>query len=291
MKKDDKAFFGLKSRRDTLLGAGKLGLAVVGTASLSRTKSLAPFVGRAFGETPARWATGGTAVMTRNYPDPFINDTSPTCTMTCAQILGPCYAPTQVRSDISEGHAGIPVRLALRVVNEQCEPVEGATVDIWHAAPEGIYSGQVENDMCNKDDSAARHANYFRGVQTTDANGRVDFDTCFPGWYSGRAVHIHFTIRIGNSEYVTSQVYFDDDLVTDIVTNYSDYSARGKNDTTNKTDGVVSPDEIANYIVSTARMPDGAMQAWKTLVIRNSLDEILCHAKPGRMPPGPHPVL
>jgi len=31
---------------------------------------------------------------------------------------------------------------------------------------------------------------YFRGVQTTDDVGRLDFDTCFPGCYMGRCIHI-----------------------------------------------------------------------------------------------------
>ncbi|WP_426752119.1 hypothetical protein [Myxococcus sp. Y35] len=46
------------------------------------------------------------------------------------------------------------------------------------------------SDFCTSGDAEARAARWFRGVQTTDANGRVNFDTCFPGWYSSRTIHI-----------------------------------------------------------------------------------------------------
>jgi protocatechuate 3,4-dioxygenase beta subunit len=32
---------------------------------------------------------------------------------------------------------------------------------------------------------------FLRGRQTTDSNGLVSFTSIFPGWYSGRATHIH----------------------------------------------------------------------------------------------------
>ena len=281
-----------RSRREALFATAKVGITALGLAKLRgglMSEALGASSVTALGGK-ALWATGGTAVMTRIYSDPFVLDSSQTCTMTCAQILGPCYAPTQMRSDVSEGHAGIPMRLSLRIVNEACLPIQGASVDIWHVAPEGVYSGQVQNAMCNEDDEAARRADFFRGVQTSDADGRVDFDSCFPGWYPGRSVHIHFTIRIGDVESVTSQLYFDDSLVDDIMANYGDYSRRGPRDTTNATDMVISGDEVANYILSTARMPDGAMQAWKTLVVRSSDDEDLCQVKGAPMPK-PHPVL
>lgn len=239
------------------------------------------------------WATGGTAAMTlaASYPDPFASGIGTVCNLTCEATLGPCYANTLERKDISEGHDGLPVRMVLLVVNESCQPVPGATVDIWHAAPEGLYSGDDASDFCTSGDATARAARWFRGVQTTDANGRVEFDTCFPGWYSSRTIHIHFTLRVNGNEYVTSQLFFDDTLDDEIVNTQPLYNARGPRDTTNSNDTVISADSVADYVFQTQRMADGAMLAWKTLVIRSSLDAATCAVPggsggPGGPPPG-----
>ena len=228
--------------------------------------------------TDTGWATGGTASMSGDYPDPFTDDPGPACVLTCAQIMGPCYAATLVRKDISEGEPGLPMRLALRVIDEACKPIAGAEVDIWHTLPDGHYSGEDADPFCTGDDAHAESGRFFRGVQVTDANGRVDFDSCFPGWYPGRAVHIHFTIRIGQDEYVTSQLYFEDSLSDEIIATQPIYKDRGERDTTNQTDSSISPEVIGDYILTGEQMPDGALLAWKMLVIRSSLDTELCTA-------------
>jgi protocatechuate 3,4-dioxygenase beta subunit len=231
---------------------------------------------------PGFWATGGTAAMTAaaSYPDPFASGIGTACNLTCEATLGPCYATTVDRKDISEGHDGLPVRLAFLVLDETCKPIPGATVDIWHAAPEGLYSGEDASDFCTSGDATARAARWFRGVQTTDANGRVDFDTCFPGWYSSRTVHIHFTVRVGGQEFVTSQLFFDDTLNDEIIDHQPLYDTRGPRDTTNANDNVVSAESVGDYLFTTQRMADGAMLAAKTLIIRSSLANQQC-AIPG----------
>ncbi|QRO01582.1 protocatechuate 3,4-dioxygenase [Archangium violaceum] len=238
---------------------------------------------------PGAWATGGTAAMTAvsSYPDPFASGIGSTCKLTCEATLGPCYANTLVRKDISEGHNGLPVRIVLLVVDESCKPVPGASVDIWHAAPEGLYSGEDASTFCTADDPTATSARWFRGVQTTDANGRVEFDTCFPGWYSSRTIHIHFTIRLNDAEYVTSQLVFDDALNDDVINNQPLYNTRGPRDTTNANDNVVSAESAPDYMFQTQRMPDGAMLAWKTLVIRSSLSNPSCQMPGGGGGPPP----
>lgn len=242
------------------------------------------------------WATGGTATMTGDYPDPFADGLGTACDLTCAATLGPCYAETVTRRDISEGHDGLPTRLALLVVDESCNPIENASVDIWHCGPEGLYSGSDASDFCTSGDATARAARWFRGEQKTDANGRVDFDTCFPGWYSSRTIHIHFTIRVGDTEFVTSQFVFDDTLCDGIVANEPLYSTRGPRDTTNANDNVVSAESAPDYMFQTARMEDGAMLAWKAIVLRSSTSTALCQVSggsggggPGGGPGGPPP--
>jgi protocatechuate 3,4-dioxygenase beta subunit len=245
-------------------------------------------------DAPVPWATGGTKAMTAlaTYPDPFAAGLGTACTLLCEATLGPCYATTLDREDISEGEDGLPVRIAFLVVDETCKPIPGATVDIWHCGPDGLYSGEDASDFCTSGDARARAARWYRGVQTSDANGRVNFKTCFPGWYSSRTIHIHFTVRVNNQEYVTSQLVFDDALNDDIIGTQPLYSDRGPRDTTNSTDNVVSAESAPAYSFQTQRMSDGAMLAWKTLVIRSSLSNASCQMTggggggPGGPPPG-----
>jgi protocatechuate 3,4-dioxygenase beta subunit len=223
------------------------------------------------------WATGGTAAMCGGYPDPFAGGIRNPCELLCAAELGPCYAETLERKDISEGELGLPVRLAFLVVDETCTPVAGAEIDIWHTSPDGLYSGEDAAPNCTFNDPEAIAARWFRGVQSTDENGRADFDSCFPGWYSGRTIHIHITVRVAGTEYVTSQLVFEDTLVDGIIADQPIYSDRGPRDTTNVTDGIMSgADDLAMFTFETEHMTDGAMLAWKTLVIRSSADSPLC---------------
>ncbi|HNH47155.1 MAG TPA: protocatechuate 3,4-dioxygenase [Myxococcota bacterium] len=230
--------------------------------------------------TNVEWATGGTAAMSGSYADPFGAESS--CAMTCAMTLGPCYGETVERQDISEGYTGLPVRLALKIVDESCEPVKGMVVDIWHASLAGLYSGADTSEMCTDGDRDMITHQYFRGRQTTDASGRVDFDTCFPGWYSGRAVHVHFQVRTGategSGEYVTSQLFFEPTLIQEVFANHPEYSSRGQPDTPNSSDKVLGNNDPAPYTLTAAKQADGALLAWKTIVIRSSLSEQLCTA-------------
>jgi protocatechuate 3,4-dioxygenase beta subunit len=82
---------------------------------------------------------------------------------------------------------------------------------------------------------------FLRGGQMTDANGRVTFQTNFPGWYMGRTVHIHFKVRTtpesASGYALTSQLYFDDAL-TDQVHATAPYAQKGARDTRNSNDGI-----------------------------------------------------
>jgi len=215
------------------------------------------------------WASGGTKSMTGTYPDPFVTPAA-MCAVLVAATEGPCTeAADQVRKDASEGYTGLPLQLALRVVDTACNPIAGATIKIWHTSVAGSYSGNTPNNgMCLKDQAdSTKH--YFRGVQTTDANGRLDFDTCFPGWYRGRAIHIHYTVAYGGKSF-TSQLIFDQTLIDEIFTTHPEYKGYGLPDTPNATDGVVGNASLATYLLETKRMDDGAMLAWKQIVVVNA---------------------
>lgn len=221
------------------------------------------------------WLTGGTAGMSGDYPDPF-EAAGDTCALFCAMTLGPCHAETIERRDISEGYPGLPVRLALQVVDETCAPIPNARVDVWHTRNTGLYSGPDAFIFCTLDDADAKSHRYFRGLQTTDAGGRVDFDTCFPGWYIGRAIHIHFRVVIGAEEHVVSQLFFPQALTEEICGGHIDYTSRGRPDTSNDDDSVLGGALVEPYLLSWSKQPDGALLAWKRLVIRSSLATSLC---------------
>jgi len=219
--------------------------------------------------------------MRGGYPDPFADGPGAVCALTCAATLGPCYADTIERRDVSEGEPGLPVRLAFLVVDDACRPVADAEVDIWHTNPRGRYTGPDAAAMCTLDDPAAEASRAFRGVQRTDAAGRADFDTCFPGWYAGRTIHIHFTVRVGGVASVTSQLYFEDALGDEIVATQPLYRDRGPRDTTNLDDGLIGAAALPDYTFQTQRLPDGALLAWKTLVLRSDPGAASCRVAGG----------
>jgi protocatechuate 3,4-dioxygenase beta subunit len=228
----------------------------------------------------SEWACGGTAAMTAKdgYPDPFADGVT-TCALLCSTTAGPCTSATLERQDVSEGWTGLPVRLALKFVDaDTCEPVEGALVEIWHTQRAGVYSGETPaGPFCYGDDPDAENHLYFRGSQTTDAEGRIDFDTCYPGWYPGRAIHIHFSVYLGGDIHLTSQLFFTEALSEEVFATHPEYGEFGQPDTTNGTDSVVGGEQdLTAYVLDTQRMTDGAMLAWKVVAIRSSLAQPLC---------------
>ena len=161
------------------------------------------------------------------------------------------------------------MRLSFLVVRgNACTPVPDASVDIWHSGFDGIYSAYATGTICNPGRQNVQSMMFCRGVQTTDAMGRADFSTIFPGWYTGRTIHIHFTVRVGGRETVTSQLYFEDALSDEILAQ-GEYAPRGRRDTTNASDALFRSGgaTAAAVVFSTAKRPDGVLHAWKVLTI------------------------
>ncbi|MGE7157141.1 hypothetical protein ACQKJ1_25815 [Methylorubrum rhodesianum] len=83
------------------------------------------------------------------------------------------------------------MRLRLRVIEAgPCTPVAGARVDVWHSDARGLYSGYPGQGDDRAVDTSGQ--TFLRGTQMTDEGGWVSFETIYPGWYAGRATHIHF---------------------------------------------------------------------------------------------------
>jgi protocatechuate 3,4-dioxygenase beta subunit len=91
---------------------------------------------------------------------------------------------------------------------------------------------------------------WLRGRQTTDANGLVTFTSIFPGWYSGRAPHIHVHIyNASGKSLLVTQIAFDKTICDTVYTTAKDYLSKGKQDTTNASDNVFG-DGFANELGS-----------------------------------------
>jgi protocatechuate 3,4-dioxygenase beta subunit len=98
-----------------------------------------------------------------------------------------------VRSDIRSSFAGlsgtaagVPLTIDLTIVSAAtCAPLAGRAIYIWHCDREGRYSLYT---------AGATNQNYLRGIQETDANGRVSFTSIYPACYAGRWPHIHFEV-------------------------------------------------------------------------------------------------
>lgn len=176
--------------------------------------------------------------------------TNATCSLTTSSVTlqgtpqqteGPYFVEdmpnrSDIRSDTSNGSVeqGIPLRLVIHVygVNDgSCVPLKGAKLDIWHANSQGIYSGV-------KDMGTAEN-NFLRGYQVTDNNGTVEFTTIYPGWYEGRAIHIHDKVRIFNGQEKelewTAQLYFNNSI-NEQVHEQTPYNSHGPVKTTNEQD-------------------------------------------------------
>jgi protocatechuate 3,4-dioxygenase beta subunit len=144
----------------------------------------------------------------------------------------PTHSPTSyVIKDIKAGSKGVNMTANISIKNKNtgCGALQGAIVDIWHCDADGNYSEY----------GSLTSSHFLRGRQTADANGLVSFDTIFPGWYSGRAVHIHVHIysATGKSLLVT-QIAFPPAACDTVFTTATSFYKKGKADTSNDRDGI-----------------------------------------------------
>lgn len=137
---------------------------------------------------------------------------------------------------------GIPLVLRLTIVDAMTgQPVTGAVVDIWHCNARGAYSGWSKVDPDKEVDVDAIGSiprtdddTYLRGGQFTDLQGVVRFTTIYPGFYAGRALHIHVAVRItAGNNYLeerhvawVGQLYFPE-VASRTVLNAREYRGRG----------------------------------------------------------------
>ena len=210
-------------------------------------------------------------------------ETPDVCTLEAEQEVGPYYVANEmIRRDIRENKAGFPLALDLLVLDSRtCQPLRNAAIDVWHCDALGLYAGYTKNNPMEgpggpggpsgppPGDHSPEHGpggpppfgmhgppptdklTFLRGIQFTDAAGRVTFQTVFPGFYQGRTNHIHFKVRLGgqtgeargHQTYVAGhtshigQVFFPEDVSADLM-KHEPYASHKIHRTTTTEDGV-----------------------------------------------------
>jgi protocatechuate 3,4-dioxygenase beta subunit len=160
------------------------------------------------------------------------------------------------RADITAGQTGLPLTLNFSVinVNNNCAAVSGARVDIWHCNKDGYYSGygsQTGGALGGTQSYVGQ--TWLRGYQLADTSGKAQFVTIFPGWYQGRATHIHVEVFVSGVLKKTTQITFSE-TISDAVHVTSLYAAHGINTMRNASDGIFnnSATDLANETVALA---------------------------------------
>jgi len=216
---DDKPVGRLLSRREMMKMLGGSGIAIVAGLSL-------PKLGLAQEATESATALPSCVVRPELTEGPYFVD----------EVMERFDIRTEPTDETLK--AGLPLLLKYRVTdvsNASCSPLEGAQIDVWHCDADGDYSGVNDPGFDTEGEM------WLRGYQITDEYGEAQFLTIVPGWYSGRAVHIHFKIRTetadGESYEYTSQFFFDPELIEELYQE-EPYAGKGSPDTPNETDNI-----------------------------------------------------
>jgi len=191
-------FTALSSSIATVDSSGAVTGVSVGTASF-----------RAIETESGKAATVTLTVTAAATPTPSPSPSVTSCTLIPQETQGPypllsvLSNSAIVRQNITEGKTGVPLTLNLTFVNvgDTCGPVTNAAIYIWHCDKDGEYSGYSSSQNGN-------HAGetYLRGIQVSDSAGQVSFSTIYPGWYMGRATHIHAQVYLNDNLKVTATV-------------------------------------------------------------------------------------
>lgn len=182
------------------------------------------------------------------------------CTVTPTETEGPF--PTKSPSslldaNITSDRTGVAftIKVTINNRNADCTALAGAIVDIWHCDKDGNYSEYGGTGMQSQNYSSVH---FLRGRQVADANGIVTYTSIFPGWYNGRAPHIHVHIYSpeGRSLLIT-QIAFPTDVCDTVYTTATQYYTKGKQDTSNTRDNVFSDSLASELATVSGNIKDG----------------------------------
>lgn len=189
-----------------------------------------------------------------NLNDEIIDSNA--CLPSPSETAGPFPIKTPadlVRENIVGSKTGIPllINITIQNTNNDCNPLQNVFVDIWQCDAKGNYSeynGQLDGNFTNE--------HFLRGRQVTDHNGISSFVSLYPGWYPGRAPHIHVEVlRSDGSSLLITQIAFPENISNTI---YTTQEYNGSFDTSNSNDGIFGNDLNRNLADSvTGNTKDG----------------------------------
>ena len=250
---DDRPIGRILSRREVLALIGASGTAAFLAACTPGGGTASASAGGSAGASGSPGASASASAAPTAIASAAVASALPSCVVVPELTEGPYYVDVEleradIRTNTSDGVAveGAPLTIEWIVSQADgsaCMPMEGAIVDVWHCDALGVYSGVQGNS-----------GNFLRGFQRTDANGKATFQTIYPGWYQGRAVHIHFKVRTDPDASAgfefTSQLFFDDDVSRSV---YSTgvYAQKGAQDVPNAQDGIYNQSGGATLLAVT----------------------------------------
>jgi protocatechuate 3,4-dioxygenase beta subunit len=235
---DDRLIGRVLSRREVLALMGAVSVSAVAVACAPGSSAGGSASASA---ASAAASSGATATPLATASAAAVASSLPTCVVVPELTEGPYYVNenldrSDIRIDTADGSVseGAVLRIdwvVSQVDGSACIPLEGVLVDVWHCDALGNYS----------DVGSEEGHDYLRGYQHTDANGLATITTVYPGWYQGRAVHIHFKIRTepgaSSGFEFTSQLFFDDALSASVY-GQGVYASKGTQDVKNASDGI-----------------------------------------------------
>ena len=185
---------------------------------------------------------------------------------------------------------GTPMTLTMNLIDisNNNAPLTGAAVYVWHCSPQGEYSMYSDG---------VTDETWLRGVQVTDSNGQVTFDSLVPGCYTGRWPHIHFEvftsigdIKDATNNVLTSQIVVPEDVAR-AVYEQSEYngSTRNLDRITLETDNVFSDGWDAQTPTVTGSVADGYAVSIDVPVDPTTKAQVAAVPMPGQGGPGGEP--
>lgn len=162
------------------------------------------------------------------------------CMVSPAEMAGPfpIRTPAQLaQANIIGNRTGIPLLMKITIQDQSndCSPLEGVYVDVWQCDKDGNYSQYGGNQLQSTNYT---NQNFLRGRQTSNSDGQVSFISIFPGWYPGRAPHIHVEVlTAGGVSLLVTQIAFPVSVYSAV------YAASGYNglpDRSNTQDSIFS---------------------------------------------------
>ncbi|PZV85390.1 dioxygenase-like protein [Algoriphagus aquaeductus] len=161
----------------------------------------------------------------------------PECDVSPKETRGPfpIKSPSDLmRANIVGDRQGIALLINLKIQSQSksCQPLSGVDVDVWHCDAQGNYSQYGGNGLQQSD---YRNTSFLRGRQRTNSKGEVSFISIFPGWYPGRAPHLHLDILQEGEIILSTQIAFPKKCTLEV---YASRGYKGEEDTSNERDGI-----------------------------------------------------